>query len=252
MENIKEIFDKQDIEIYKYYILKQRRLDEYGSFAFNETTKLVCADNDIVIHETLKETVGNPPPAQPMPTNVDMYTQYQYSGSVIETFADGEALAVLKIYKDQHGQLSLAGQNSVKKMKGATGVFSKVRGSGIVDIESAKKWLNKTLGIDDTNIIVTNGVMRSFENDPVYGLTIASLDTIYNEIVGNIMLSSQSGAGVEYHEAWHYVNLLLHNKLERNAIYKDFARAKGFDANTTLKGDIEEEMAEDFRRWMLM
>jgi len=137
-------------------------------------------------------------------------------------------------------------------MKGATGVFSKVKGNGIVDVESAKKWLNKTLGIDDTNIIVTNGVMRSFENDPVYGLTIASLDTIYGEIVGNIMISAQSGAGVEYHEAWHYVNLLLHNKLERNAIYKDFAKAKGFDPDTTIKADIEEEMAEDFRRWMLM
>ena len=93
MENIKEIFDNQSIQIYKYYILKQRRIDAYGNFAFNETTKLVCADNDIVIHETVKETVGKPPPAQPMPTNVDMYTQYQYSGSVIETFADGSYIS---------------------------------------------------------------------------------------------------------------------------------------------------------------
>ena len=185
-------------------------------------------------------------------TNISKDNIEKRIDTLIETFADGEALVILKVYKDQHGQLSLAGHNSVKKMKGATGVFSKVRGSGIVDVESAKKWLNKTLGIDDSNVIVTNGVMRSFENEAVYGLTVASLDSIYGEVVGNIMISSQSGAGVEYHEAWHYVNLLLHNKLERNAIYKDFAKAKGFDPDTTIKADIEEEMAEDFRRWMLM
>jgi len=172
--------------------------------------------------------------------------------ALMETFADGGAMPVLKIYKDGHGQLALNGETSIKRMKGATGVFSKVRGSGIIDIDSAKKWLNETLGLDDSNVIVTSGVMRSFENDAVYGLTIASLDSIYGQVVGNIMLSSQSGAGVEYHEAWHYVNLLLHNRLERSAIYKDFAKQKNISTSDTKKGDIEELMAEDFRNWMLM
>jgi len=89
MENIKDIFDAQDIQLYKYYILKARKFDSYGSFAFSESDKLVCGYNDIILHETLKETVGNPPPAQPVPTNLNYTTKYLYEDSVLNMPLDG-------------------------------------------------------------------------------------------------------------------------------------------------------------------
>ena len=37
-----------------------------------------------------------------------------------------------------------------------------------------------------------------------------------------IGLSLQSGEGVEYHEAFHYVSLLLLNEAQRRAVYQEY------------------------------
>lgn len=89
MENIKDIFDNQSLRLYKYYIHKSRKRNAYGDFTFSESKKLVCEYNDVIIHETRKEKVSEPPPPQPMPTNVNYYEKYAFSGGVEATFADG-------------------------------------------------------------------------------------------------------------------------------------------------------------------
>ena len=59
--------------IYKYYILKVRRTNEYGEFIYNESSKLVCIKNDIIDHEEVVEDIDNPPPPQKMPDKVKYY-----------------------------------------------------------------------------------------------------------------------------------------------------------------------------------
>ena len=89
MENIKDIFDNQSLKLYKYYIHKDRKRNDYGDFIFTESKKLVCDYNNIILHTTVKEKVGEPPPPQPMPTNVNYYEKYAHSGGVEAVYADG-------------------------------------------------------------------------------------------------------------------------------------------------------------------
>lgn len=76
MESIKEIFNEETIKFYKYYLLRVRNLDADGEFIYNASEKLICEENTIIEHETLKETVGNPPPPQPVPDKLEWYDKY--------------------------------------------------------------------------------------------------------------------------------------------------------------------------------
>nr|UWD62835.1 MAG: hypothetical protein [Bacteriophage sp.] len=51
-----------------------------------------------------------------------------------------------------------------------TGVFSTEKGDGKFNENKARKWLANILGIDDSKIIVLNGVLRSIYNEEVYGV----------------------------------------------------------------------------------
>jgi len=70
-------------------------------------------------------------------------------------------------------------------------------------------------------------------------------------LIGTIGLNRSGGSSVHYHEAWHYVNLLLHSEQERNRMYDLYVKS-----HKNLKGSekhvVEEEMAEAFRRWMVL
>jgi len=65
------------------------------------------------------------------------------------------------------------------------------------------------------------------------------------------MFSKRAGKGIGYHEAWHYVNLLLNNPATRQKIYKDYVEHHKKYKGAKYK-DIEEAMAEDFRRYVQM
>jgi hypothetical protein len=101
-------------------------------------------------------------------------------------------------------------------MLGNKGVFSTVRGEGTLDIVAAKKWLHDTLGIDPDDVMVTNAAMRAINTPSAYGLLQSTFDRIHNEFTARITLSTKGGAGVEYHEAWHYVSLLLLTPAQRD------------------------------------
>ena len=99
--------------------------------------------------------------------------------------------------------------------------------------------------------IVENAIFKSASSgEEVYGLVNLSLNAL-NDLSADIRLSSKAGKGVHYHEAWHYVNLLMHDANERAILYKEYE-----DLHPELKGkmykDIEEAMAEDFRAYMEM
>ena len=115
------------------------------------------------------------------------------------------------------------------------------------DLKEAKSWLMEKLGLDTDQVMVFNGVMRSASNGPrVYGVTRLAANGL-----GNIILGQGAGKGIQYHEAWHFTNLLLLSPKERQLVYEDFIKHNPSYKNAPINV-IEEAMAEDFRSWAIV
>jgi len=69
---------------------------------------------------------------------------------------------------------------------------------------------------------VTNAIFATGSNEKAYGIMRMVVNAITQEIMPQIGLSLQSGEGVEYHEAFHYVSLLLLNEAQRRAVYQEY------------------------------
>lgn len=130
------------------------------------------------------------------------------------------------------------------------GVFSTVRGTNTLNAESARKWLVDTLGLDPENIIVTNAMFATGSNEKAYGIMRMVVNAITQEIMPQIGLSLQSGEGVEYHEAFHYVSLLLLNEAQRRAVYQEYVNTHS-EARDYTEQQVEEALAEEFRSYMI-
>lgn len=130
------------------------------------------------------------------------------------------------------------------------GVYSDVRGEGTINPERAKQWLVDTLGIDPTNVIVTNAALRTASDNKVYGVMRVAINRIANELMPQIVLSKDSGEGVQYHEAFHYVSLLLLNDYQRNQVYQEYVNTHSGTENMT-RQEVEEALAEEFKSYML-
>lgn len=154
-----------------------------------------------------------------------------------------------KLYVIAQDPLSIL-RNSKVRQDGYTGVFSKFKSKGKFNEKAARKWLSEKLGLDDTNVIVLDGILKSCENSKVYGVTSLAADYIDRHVNGVITLSNEAGYGIHYHEAWHYVNLLLNNKAQRLRLYDAYIKSHNLK-NITF-GEVEELMAEDFRRYAEM
>lgn len=115
------------------------------------------------------------------------------------------------------------------------------------DLREAKSWLMDKLGLSVDQVMVFNGVMRAASNGPrVYGVTRLATNGI-----GNIILGQGAGKGIQYHEAWHYINLLVHSPRERQIVYDDYVRHHPEYKNASIN-EVEEAMAEDFRSWAIV
>ena len=58
--NLYQLFGFDDIEIFKYYLLKVRKTDEDGNFKYTAERILVSNENDILIHDYIEEIVDEP------------------------------------------------------------------------------------------------------------------------------------------------------------------------------------------------
>lgn len=115
------------------------------------------------------------------------------------------------------------------------------------DLREAKSWLMDKLGLSVDQVMVFNGVMRAASNGPrVYGVTRLAANGI-----GNIILGQGAGKGIQYHEAWHYINLLVHSPRERQIVYDDYVKHHPEYKNASIN-EVEEAMAEDFRSWAIV
>lgn len=154
-----------------------------------------------------------------------------------------------KLHINAQDPLSIL-RNSKVRQDGYTGVFSKFKSKGKFDEKAARKWLSEKLGLDETKVVVLDGVLKGCENSKVYGITSLAADYIDRQVNGVITLSNEAGYGIHYHEAWHYVNLLLNNKAQRLRLYDAYIKSHNLK-NITF-GEVEELMAEDFRRYAEM
>lgn len=163
---------------------------------------------------------------------------------LVTVFADGSAKVKI---------INIAGSTDIKNIQnGVTAVFQKVKSKGRFKEKNAKKWLYNKLGISDENVIVRNGILRSMTGEQYFGALMLATDRITDAITAQMMFSRDtSGKGTHYHEAWHYVNLLLHSPEVGMALYDEFIQAHpNLEYSTYL--DVEEAMAEDFREYMEM
>lgn len=144
------------------------------------------------------------------------------------------------LYYTKDGKMAL--------MAKPTGVYSDARNEttgAFVNTEAARNWLTQKLGLKSEQVFITEAAMRMGNNPEVYGVTRVAADTL----LGQIMLSKTGREGIEYHEAWHYINLLVHSPLERDILYNEYIKQNPDMANST-RAEVEEALAEDFRRWM--
>ena len=173
--------------------------------------------------------------------------------AILSLINTNKAYPVIKVFNNGTCKVELQtvkGGASATVEKGVTGVFSKIKSRGKLNEKNARKWLKKTLGLNKENVIVENAIMRSLEGEQVYGITCLSLDAL-GQLSGDIQLYRNAGAGIHYHEAWHYVNLLLHTSQDREILYEEYEKLHPKLKGKTYK-EIEEAMAEDFRRYMEM
>ena len=102
--------------------------------------------------------------------------------------------------------------------------------------KQATEWLQKTLGI-------TPEIVQS-----VVDVTEAGQSVVGRVTEDSILLSELAPEGVEYHEAWHRVSQLLISPKKRDRLYKQYRRKHN---STQTDQQIDEMMAEDFRRFQL-
>lgn len=153
----------------------------------------------------------------------------------------------LSIHDDNTAGIYIDNQ---QKATTVSGVYSKEGGDSTVDTESAKTWLQTKLGLSDEQTLVTNALLRVSTNKSVYGAVRLAVSAINDEIFGYVEMSKKGNKGLEYHEAWHYVSLLLHNRAARVKIYEEY-RSKHPELKGAKFKEIEESLAEDFKSYML-
>lgn len=108
-----------------------------------------------------------------------------------------------------------------------------------INRDSAKAYVQRTLGLSDDQIEITDSVI-DVTHSGMYVMGRARLDSI--------ALSELAPEGTEYHETWHRVSLLLIDEKQRQKIY-DRERKKY--SYTVTDYQIEEDLAEKFKHFML-
>lgn len=166
---------------------------------------------------------------------------------------NGQALFTAAMNKKKKVIISVDSIDTIEQMSSqdqipVSGVFSTVKSDGTLDVDAARQWIQQTLGLSKSQVVVTNGILRALDGKEVFGVTNLCVDSLNDLIKGIILLRKDAGRSIHYHEAFHYVNLLLHTKEERVAIYEEYLKL-----HSELKGlknkEIEERLAEEFRQY---
>lgn len=148
--------------------------------------------------------------------------------------------------KEEYDQFTDANSDAVQEFFGLDGApkigsikeFDKAK---LINTKKAVKWLKDNLGLEDAQIEVVDGVLKQFANgSAVYGIARAD----------SIAISNQALEGVQYHEAWHRVSLLMLDKETRQKLYKEF-KYQNKKYNNLNDQQLEEVIADRFMDYML-
>ena len=264
LQQIKNIRGLKDFKIVSTDDERKTMLDDFNSTMFAKQNggihDVIAFDpTNLKTEESIKNKVNDFVNQYNNTSTIKIDTDkisYPAIKSKIPLLIKKQGLPLVKIYKNGSvvvDILNVASEASKKNIKfGVGGVFQRVKSGGRFNEKKAKKWLFDKLGIDDNNVIVKTGVMTSFQNDEYFGRLMIATDRITDEVVGRMMFSTDtSGAGSHYHEAWHYVNLLLHSPKASKLLYDEFIQ-KHPNLEYKTYEDVEEAMAEDFREYMEM
>lgn len=127
------------------------------------------------------------------------------------------------------------------KRKGPNMAFSNYTSplyTNTIDKIGARKWLEKTLGID-TNVQIL---------DSIIDVTSSGMQVVGRVTEDSILLYKDAPSGTQYHEAWHRVSQLLISEKQRRKLYDRYNKRKRTQLNDQ---QIDEILAEDFRQFML-
>lgn len=159
-------------------------------------------------------------------------------------------VTVVNIFENGVAQVTAYNKETLNAKKATfkvSGIYSSEKGKGKFNKEKALKWLQDKLGLtEEKDVFTTKSLLKMMDGKEVYGVVEPSAHTI-----GAIMqLSEQGGKGLEYHEAWHWVNMLLHTREQRVKMYNAYCEAHP-KAKTLKYRELEELLAEDFRSYAL-
>lgn len=158
---------------------------------------------------------------------------------------------ILQVYKNGKAKiLFIHSGNILDHGKQITGVFSKVKEGKALTEQEARDFLAKTLGIEQRNVLMLNKIYDTLTNEEAYGMVDPIVDILTGQRTASIVLSRSNNFASTYHEAFHYASLLLNNRNERIALYKEFVNKYRKDLKHAKLMDIEEAMAESFREYM--
>ena len=110
-----------------------------------------------------------------------------------------------------------------------------------INEKRARKWLADKLNLSENDVEVVDGVIRTLSNGKSV-IGVAKAD--------GIKLSSSAEYGVEYHEAWHRVSLLMLTPEQRRRLYKEFRKTNPKYKHASDKV-VEEAMADQFMDYMV-
>ena len=201
------------------------------------------------IAEFLAEYKKLHPEATYTPDSIIMRSTAEAMIKTMWAFKKG--MLFLDLYNDGTGNVFVGRNQMYEWARPVSGVYSTQEQKGKLNEKEAKLWLTDKLGIPEHKIVVRDAVMRSMDGVEVFGVTQVVVDKIAGEMVGMIQLSEDGGSGLHYHEAWHYVNLLMHDSKTREDIYRSYVKSHPQlnKKDVTIK-EVEEAMAEDFRMYM--
>ena len=110
-----------------------------------------------------------------------------------------------------------------------------------INEKQARRWLSNKLGIAEEDVEIVDGVIRTLSNGRAV-MGVAKED--------GILLSNAAEYGVEYHEAWHRVSLLMLTPEQKQRLYKEFRKTNPTyrHANDRV---VEEAIADQFMDYMV-